>query len=617
MHRTTLYAAIAALLTLPVAAVRAEPAPHTPELDDVIVTATRTAVTVDDTLAPVNVITREDIERLQARSLIDLLRGLPGVSLSNNGGPGKQTSLFLRGAESDHLLVLIDGVRVGSATAGSVAFQDLPVEQIERIEVVRGPRSSLYGSEAIGGVIQIFTRRAKGQGLNAGFSATLGSDNTREATAGVGYNGESGWFNANLAHADTDGINSCRGQVSPGAGCFANQPDKDPYRNSSVTLNGGWRFGEAGDLQAHALRAEGRSAYDGSFVDESVYREQVVGAKLRLQAHERLVISASAGQSQDYSDNFGNGVFKSKFDTQRDNYSLQGDIGLAEHQLLSVGADYVDDQVDSTTAYDEDSRSVTGVFAQYQGQAGAHDFQASARNDDNEQFGAHTTGGVAWGYAFGDGLRLVANYGTAFKAPTFNELYFPGFGNANLKPEESRSAEIGLRGTTGDSRWELHAFHTRVDDLIAYDAAIFAPGNVDEARIRGLEASWAVDFAGWTVDSSVTLLDPKNASNGSNHGNVLPRRARQSARVDLDRRFGAFAIGATVNAQGERYDDLGNTRRLGGYGTLDLRAEYAITPAWLVQGRVANVADHDYETAAFYNQAGRSYYVTLRYRPVR
>lgn len=617
MHRTILYAAIAALLTLPAATTRAEPAPHTPELDDVIVTATRTAVTVDDTLAPVNVITREDIERLQARSLIDLLRGLPGVSIANNGGPGKQTSLFLRGTESDHLLVLVDGVRVGSATAGSVAFQDLPVEQIERIEVVRGPRSSLYGSEAIGGVIQIFTRRGAGQGLNSSFSATLGSYRTREATAGIGFNGENGWLNANLAHADTDGFNSCRGQASPGAGCFADQPDRDPYRNSSVTLNGGWRFGEAGDLQAHALRAEGRSAYDGSFVDESVYREQVVGAKLRLQAHERLVVSASAGQSQDYSDNFGNGVFKSKFDTQRDNYSLQGDIGVAEHQLLSVGADYVDDQVDSTTAYEERSRSVTGVFAQYQGQFGAHDFQASARNDDNEQFGAHTTGGVAWGYAFGDGLRLVANYGTAFKAPTFNELYFPGFGNANLKPEESRSAEIGLRGTTGGSRWELHAFQTRVDELIAYDAAIFAPGNVDQARIRGLEASWAVDVAGWTVDSSVTLLDPKNDSNGANHGNILPRRARQSARVDLDRRFGAFAIGATVNAQGERYDDLGNRRRLGGYGTLDLRAEYAVTPEWLIQTRVVNVADHDYETAAFYNQAGRSYYVTLRYRPAR
>ncbi|HWU52222.1 MAG TPA: TonB-dependent vitamin B12 receptor [Tahibacter sp.] len=615
MHRKTLCAAVAAFLTLPAAPLLAEPAPHTPELDDIIVTATRTAVTVDDSLAPVNVITRQDIERLQARSLLDLLRGLPGVSLSNNGGPGKQTSLFLRGTESDHLLVLIDGVRIGSATAGSAAFQDLPVEQIERIEIVRGPRSSLYGSEAIGGVIQIFTRRGHGQGLVPQFSATLGSHDTREATAGLSLNGEQGWLSANLAHSDTDGFNSCRPNLS--AGCFTNEPDADPYRNSSLSLSGGWRFEDAGDLQANALRAEGRNTYDGSFVDESIYRQQVVGGKLRLQAHERLVVSLGAGRSEDYSDNYKNGLFQSKFDTRRDSYTLQGDLGLGTAQLLSVGVDYLDDRVESTTAYDERSRDVTGVFAQYQGKFGAHDVQASLRNDDNEQFGTHNTGSLAWGYALNNDLRLVASYGTAFKAPTFNELYFPGFGNAALRPEDSRSIEVGLRGRAGEGRWELHAFQTRVDDLIAYDAATFAPGNIDEARIRGIEASWATTLAGWNVDSSVTLLDPKNDGASANHGNELPRRGRQSARIDLDRRFGAFGLGATVNAQGKRYDDLANRTRLGGYGTVDLRAEYAFSPDWLLQARVENAADHDYETAAFYNQPGRSYFVTLRYRPAR
>ncbi|HVH34413.1 MAG TPA: TonB-dependent receptor, partial [Tahibacter sp.] len=339
--------------------------------------------------------------------------------------------------------------------------------------------------------------------------------------------------------------------------------------------------------------------------------------KLRLQAHERLVVSLGAGRSEDYSDNYKNGLFQSKFDTRRDSYTLQGDIGVGTAQLLSVGVDYLDDRVDSTTPYDERSRDVTGVFAQYQGKFGAHDVQASLRNDDNEQFGAHDTGSLAWGYALNNDLRLVASYGTAFKAPTFNELYFPGFGNAALKPEESRSVEVGLRGRAGEGRWELHAFQTRVDDLIAYDAATFAPGNIDEARIRGVEASWATTLAGWNVDSSVTLLDPKNDGASANHGNELPRRGRQSARIDLDRRFGAFGLGATVNAQGKRYDDLANRTRLGGYGTLDLRAEYAFSPDWLLQARVENAADHDYETAAFYNQPGRSYFVTLRYRPAR
>jgi vitamin B12 transporter len=617
MHRTSLYVALAALFALPAAPLRAEPAPHTPELDDVIVTATRTAVTVDDSLAPVSVITRADIERLQARSVLDLLRGLPGVQTASNGGPGKQASLFLRGTESDHLLVLIDGIKVGSATAGSVAFQDLPVEQIERIEIVRGPRSSLYGSEAIGGVIQIFTRRGSQPGVTPQFSATFGSHNTREATAGVNLNGERGWLAANLAHADTDGFNSCTGQASPGAGCFTFEPDDDPYRNSSASVRAGWRFSDAADVEANVLRAEGRNAYDGSFVNESIYRQQVVGSRLHLRAGERVDLNFIAGSSQDFSDNYGSGVFQSKFDTTRDNYSAQADISLARNQLLSLGADYVDDEVESTTAYDESSRSDTGVFVQYQGKAGAQDFQASLRNDDNEQFGNHTTGGLAWGYAFSQGLRLVANYGTAFKAPTFNELYFPGFGNANLTPEESRSVELSLRGQGEAGRWELHAFQTHVDDLIAYDAAIFAPGNVDKARIRGLEASFATELAGWTWNSSVTLLDPKNQSPGFNDGNELARRAKQTGRVDLDRRFGSFGFGLTAEGQGKRYDDLGNTRRLGGYGTLDLRADYAVNSDWLLQARVANVADRDYQTAAFYNQAGRTYTVTLRYRPVR
>jgi vitamin B12 transporter len=615
MHRTTLSAAIAALLTLSSAPLLADP--NVPELDDVIVTATRTSVSVNDNLAPVSVLTRADIERLQARSLIDLLRGLPGVSTASNGGAGKQASLFLRGTESDHVLVLIDGVKVGSATAGNVAFQDIPVEQIERIELVRGPRSSLYGSEALGGVIQIFTRRGQGQGLTPRFSATFGSDNTREATAGVSLNGENGWLNANLAHADTDGFNSCRGRSSPGAGCFTEELDDDPYRNSSVTLNGGWRFEDKGDIQANYLRAEGRNAYDGSFVNESLWRQQVLGARARLQASENLVLNFSAGRSEDKSDNFGAGVFRSTFNTRRDSYSAQADIGLAEQQLLSVGADFNDDKVDGTTAYVEDSRDTTGVFVQYQGQFGAHELQASARNDDNEQYGNHTTGGISYGYAFHDALRLIASYGTAFKAPTFNELYFPGFGNAELKPEESRNVDIGLRGHGEIGRWEVNAFQNRVDELIAYDAAIFAPGNVDEARIRGLEASWAATLAGWDVNTSFTLLDPKNHSAGSNSGKQLPRRARQSGRVDLDRRFGDFGLGLTVAGQGKRYDDLGNRTRLGGYATLDLRAEYSFSPAWLLQGRVSNVADHDYETAAFYNQPGRSYFVTVRYTPAR
>ena len=609
MTRNALSVAVAALLSVSgTAFAAAEDVP----LDDVIVTATRTAVTVDDTLASVNVITREDIERLQAQSVVELLRGLPGVSVTTNGGPGKQASVFLRGTESDHVLYLVDGIKIGSATAGGAAIQDIPFDQIERIELVRGPRSSLYGSEAIGGVIQIFTRHAKGP-LVPEFSLGYGTNNTRKATAGITLNGERGWISANAAYNDTDGYNACYG-VPNAAGCFTYEPDRDPYRNTSASVRGGWRFSDAVEADANILRAEGRNAYDGTFVNEAQYRQQVAGGSLKIKASDAININFTAGRAEDYSDNFHDGVFMSKFNTRRDNASLQGDFAVAAGQLVSVGIDHQNDEVASDTQYVEDSRVVNGVFAQYQGQFGANHIDLSARRDDNSQYGNHTTGAAAWGYDFTPELRFTASYGTAFKAPTFNELYYPGFGNANLKPEDSRSVELGLDGHAGGLRWGVHAFETRVDDLIAFDSSTFAPGNVDQARIRGVEGTFGFDVAQWKVDGSVSALDPKNDSGGSSDGKILPRRARATGRVDVDRRFGDFALGLTANAAGKRYDNLANTKRLGGYTTVDLRAEYAFAPAWVVQAKVENVADHDYETAAYYLEPGRTYFVTLRYR---
>jgi vitamin B12 transporter len=612
MNRNVLCATIVALLSLPVSGAVAASAEDVP-LDDVVVTATRTSVTVDDTLASVNVITRDDIERLQAQSVAELLRGLPGVSISANGGAGKQTSLFLRGTESDHVLFLVDGIKIGSATSGGAALQDIPVDQIERIELVRGPRSSLYGSEAIGGVIQIFTRRGR-QPFAPEFSVGYGTDNTRKVTAGVALNGDRGWLSANGAYNDTDGFNACYGKPSPGgAGCFTYEPDDDPYRNVSASLRGGFKFSDAVEADASFLRAEGHNYYDGSFVNESKYVQQVAGGSLKIRASDSVNLNLTLGRADDKSDSYANGVYMSRFNTQRDNASLQGDFALAQGQLVSVGVDHQNDDVDSDTAYVEDSRVVNGVFAQYQGRFGANHVDLSARRDDNSQYGNHTTGGAAWGYDFTPDLRFTASYGTAFKAPTFNELYYPGYGNANLQPEDSRSVEVGLDGRAGGVRWGVHAYETRVDDLIAFDASTFAPGNVDKARLRGLEGTFGFDVAEWKVDGSVTALDPKNDSPAFD-GKILPRRARATARVDVDRRFGDFAFGATGYAAGKRWDDLSNTRRLGGYATLDLRAEYAFAPSWIVQAKVENVADRDYETAAWYAQPGRTYFVTLRYR---
>lgn len=590
------------------------PAALAAELDPVIVTATRTARTADDTLASVTVIDRDDISRLQAQSVQDLLRGLPGIGISNNGGAGKSTSVFVRGTESDHVLVLIDGVKVGSATLGTTPFENIPVELIERIEIVRGPRSSLYGSEAIGGVIQIFTRR-DGHGFKPFFSLGGGSFRTFNGSAGVSGSSPEGFFNLTGSGVSTRGINACNGKPGPeGGGCFTREPDLDGYRNLSGSLRAGYRFENGFEVDGHALVSSGDSEFDGDFVNESDSLQLVYGGKARYAPTAFWDIGLSGGRSLDRSGNFKDGTFQGRFDTERDTLSFQNDLAVLDDHLLTLGFDYQADRVDSTTAFAVTSRDNTGWFAQYQGSYGAHDLELSLRRDDNEQFGAWTTGGAAFGFALFNNLRLTASYGTAFKAPTFNELYFPNFGNPNLRPEESRSLEFGLsdRGLWG--HWSLNVYETRIDNLIAFDALTAQPANIDQARIRGLEAVLSLEIGDWDLRSAFTLLDPVNRSSGPDNGNVLPRRAEQSFRIDADRVSGNFQVGATVQGEGRRFDDLGNARRLAGYATVDLRAEYALFKEWRLQARIANLLDKYYETAEFFNQPGRSLFVTLRYQ---
>ena len=331
------------------------------DLDTIVVTATRTAINAQDSNVPVQVIDRAVIDRSQAVSLVDLLRGRAGINLANQGGPGKLSSVFLRGTESDHVLVMVDGVRIGSASSGMAAFQDLPLDQIERIEIVRGPRSSLYGSEAIGGVIQIFTRRpASGEGLQPNFSFGLGSHRLRQASAGVGRSGERGWFQAQGAWQRTEGFDSCRGTAEGwGAGCYADEPDRDGYRNASLSLRGGRRLGDTVELEGHALVADAFNEYDGTVFggNEADNRQQVFGARLGWQPDRRTRLDARIGRAYDQAESHffdhasGTRTFASTFDTRRDTASVQGDFALGEEQLLSAGVDWMRDRVTGSTEF--------------------------------------------------------------------------------------------------------------------------------------------------------------------------------------------------------------------------------------------------------------------------
>ncbi|WP_149194281.1 TonB-dependent vitamin B12 receptor [Luteimonas suaedae] len=611
-YRILTLALAAALAPLPALA-----APAATDLDEVIVTATRTKIALADSLVPAQVIDRAEIKRSQAVSLPELLRGRAGINLVNSGGPGKQSSLFMRGAGSNQILVLIDGVRIGSATAGLPALQDIPVAQIDRIEIVRGPHSSLYGADAIGGVIQIFTRRDSGP-PRPRFHAGIGSHGLREAGAGIGGGSERAWFGADVAHLRTDGIDACRGTLAGfGAGCFAEEPDRDGYRNRSASLRGGLAFSDAWTLDGVALRSEGDNHFDGTWANYSETVQQVVGAKLRFEPSETLTLQAGLGRSDDRTDDYLDGDFVAHLRTRREQASLQADIALASEQVLSVGADWLDDRIAGSTEYDLASRDNLGVFALWQGDFGAQQWQASVRNDDNEQFGSHATGSLAWGLAFGPNLRLTASYATGFRAPSFNDLYYPFSGNPELDPEQSDNLNLGIAQARAGWSWSLDLYQNRVDDLINYDATTFRPVNVDQARLRGAELTFATALAGWDLSAQLSHVDPRNRSEGANHGRLLARRARNTGRIDLDRAFGAFRFGVTLNGAGHRFDDAANTTRLGGHATTDLRFEYAFHPEWTLQARASNVFDRTYETIAWYNQPGREYGLTLRYAPVR
>lgn len=595
------------------------PEPDATALDDVVVTASRTPQARDAALAAVTVITRAEIERRAPVSLPELLRGMPGVSIASNGGPGKVASTFLRGTDSDHALVLVDGVRIGSATSGGAAFQDIPVEQIERIEIVRGPFSSLYGADALGGVIHIFTRRPHGA-FDANFNAGVGNYGTQRFGAGIGGRGETsdergGWYQVHAAYENTDGYDSYRDNPDNPFDDFDLNPDRDGYRNRSLSLGAGHRFNRAWDVEARAFRAEGNNEYDG-FYDESDVVQQVAGARVRYAPTEKTTLSLNLGRNDDTSDNFLRGEPMGFFESHRTTGSLQGDFTLGEG-VWTVGYDWRRDEVESDTPFDVEERITRGLFGQWQQRFGAHSLQVGARRDDDTQFGGKTTGSARWGWDFTEALRLTASYGTAYRSPTFNDLYYPFFGNADLEPESSRSAEIGLRGMHAWGEWTVNAFDTHIDDLISYDPTptpdrpFGQPGNIEEARIRGTEATIETTAFGWTWQGNVTVLDPRNTSAGSDA--LLPRRSRTNARLDVDRSFGRFSVGASIAGTGKRYDDPANTLRLPGYATTDLRVGYTFADAWTLQVNANNVFDKTYETAMFYPQPGRNWFVSLRY----
>jgi vitamin B12 transporter len=612
---------------------------------DVLVTASREPESLDQALWSSDVLTRPDIEASQALSLQDLLAQLPGLQLDNTGGLGKQSSLFVRGMNSDQTLLLVNGVRVGSATTGLPPIELIPVDQIERIEVVRGPLSTLYGSDAMGAVIQIFTRDGEQPGFGVDASATGGTystfDESLSAHAGFGRI----WLDASGEALHTAGFDACSAPAgSPPGDCFGGPADHDGYLNRSGSFTAGVRLAPGWTASADSLLTSGHTDYDGTYSDSTGFRERVTSAHLDGRIAHDWSLHASGGRDVDDADDFLAAAPVDRYETLRDTASLQLDGRIVRALSLIAGSDWQGERIDATQIFGgfaspitfaRSTRDSTGTFLELHGATGPVTELAGMRFEHNTQFGDHLTYDTGAGWHFARHWRLTATWGTAFHAPTFNDLYYPSFpgfpppSNPNLLPETSRSAEVGIAGDWKTLNWSLHAYQTDVSHLITYAPPDYTPYNLAAARIRGLELRGVWRRGAWTISGQATGLDPRDhsppaAAAAGTAGNLLPRRAQTSAALDLSRSlFGRVRISARGRWQGRRFDDLANTVPLGGFFVLDLLADAKVGRGWSIEGRITNALGRTYYTAAaidsppassYYNQPGRELDLTLRYR---
>lgn len=605
-------------------------------LDPVVVTATRQSQRANEAIADVTIIDRQDIENAgPATTLAELLGRSTGIEFGRSGGHGADESIFIRGTNSGHALILLDGIRVNSATTGATAIQMIPLAQIERIEVLRGPASALYGSDAIGGVIQIFTKS--------------GSDAPRLAVqAGAG---SASTYETSLAHANqignfsygikaslnrTQGINAIESPSYPGYNV-----DKDGYRNTNLNLNGSYRFNAGTEVGAGFFNSQTVSRYDAYQWDPNIFAT-VNGNRNYEMKHRtagayafatfaptsiwksNLRIAQGIDRAESPESVIGDPV--SLFKTTQNQYTWQNDIALRLGSLLA-GVERLEQEVSSTKDFAVKSRSINSALLGWNASINAHAIQLNVRSDDNSQFGQHQTWLAGYGYRITPAWRISGSVGTAFKAPTMNDLYFPttpgvGGGNANLLPEESRNGEVSLRYQQGVNQARITYFHNKIRNLIEWttDPNTFysTPTNVGEARIEGIELSAGTAIGNWLLNANATLQDPKDMDTGEQ----LRRRAKAFGNVSATYVAGPFKGGIEWKMVGTRYDDPHwqtrmNQVRMGSYALTNLFGEYTVAKDWSLFARIDNLFDKDYDIArsksVIYGTPGLTAFAGIRY----
>jgi len=612
LRRARVPALLASLFSVPLAAPLLTLSPSCAAADEpVVVTATRQATRSNELLSDVTVISREQIEQAGQTSLVQLLAQQPGIEYSANGGPGANSSIFIRGANSGHTLVLIDGQRYGSVSTGAADFSRLPLAQIERIEILRGPGSSLYGADAIGGVIQIFTRRGEGPArINA--STGYGSYGTSDTSLGIAGGNDVVSYSLQGGYYDTRGFSALRSSNS-----YFN-PDRDGFRNQSTSGSVALRPAAGHEIGASFLLANGKSLYDSGATGDASNQQDMGSVSLysRNRVSANWTSTLRVGHSFDDSTSVTTGMADSIFNTRQDQASWQNDVQLPLGRAL-FAAEYLNQKLSSSSTFTLSERSIKSLLAGWSGNIGNHRLQANVRHDDNSQFGGKTTGSGAYGYQFSPEWRAHASYGTAFKAPSFSNLYFPltcypGWGcyggNPDLKPETSRNAEVGTVWEKAGQRVSLTTFRNKVSDLI--DASLPVPMNVARATLSGTSLSYAGSFGDFSGGVTVDLQRARDDDTGRR----LARRADEQLKAHLAWTSGANKFGGEWQVVGDRYDDAANTKKLGGYALLNLFAERRLDAEWTLFARANNVFDRDYAVARDYGVAGANVFVGVRYQ---
>jgi len=583
------------------------------QLPELVITAQRIALDQASVSADITIIDQAVIRQSQATSVADLLRSQAGINVASTGGPGKNTSVFLRGGNSGHTLVLIDGVRVGSATVGSFDWSNLSTADIERIEIVRGPQSSLFGADAMGGVIQIFTRKGE-KGSQVRLHSEVGSYGTASGQMSV-----SGKTEEDTSYALT--VDAFR---TKGVSAAASGTELDPYRKLTVSGSIGLPVGD-GELEIVARNVDGKTGLDGfGPVDVLNYvsntRQSVGSAKLTYPVSDTIETSVQLSRSTDEvigSDPAG-GFNNSDFRTRMDQLSWLNHVDLEPVSML-VGLDMYRSKGYSGSAGLDRSIRQTAGFAVLAWQGDWIDLNGSVRFDKNSSTANKTTYKAGMALHPVTGLKLTANYGTGFKAPSLNDLYFPASafsaGNPNLKPETSRGWDAGVSYDFDKDALKAGLgfvwFDQSYKNLIAWQGPpptfFFSPANIGKARTRGLEVSGNLAYGPAYLNANWTYLNAKD----SNTGNLLARRAKDSGNVTVGGTLAGLNLEVAWHVVGPRFSSAGNVKRMWGYQKTDVRANYAINKQWKLTARIDNAGNKKYEEISGYSVLGRAWYAGL------